>query len=433
LLDYLKPKLQAFVLHNYVASWQDLQFRELFSSVPPGTLVSCVDFSENYTLKVQNEIQSMHWHNDQVTILVHITYRLNDAWTMENEEPLLKKEVHYYISDDRTHDSLFVQHCFLLNWQHVVEGGFTPRNHIVWSDEYSGQFKSARAWYFIARYPYLIADASFRDGCQMCWNYFASGHGKGEVDGAGALLKREICKEEMDCDGRKLQNAAEIVQFLKEQSSRVHVGPRGARFETRKFFWEIPKAGPGSMDRRDTKQAERIPWSMANHQCKSVLARDPMLIQYRHLSCLCYCCFNYGSADSCHQSNHVPEFFLYKLSPKTPSQVRRLYDPDEDVEAWTGGDFVEDGLCVGDNVAVRAPGEDEPYWLIIVCKPMYVVQEPFTDPDGNAYVPGDMVFNGFWYERLRQGSRTYLLRNDREASTVYSHIILTSKFSLPPI
>jgi hypothetical protein len=27
LLDYLKPKLQAFVLHNYVASWQDLQFR----------------------------------------------------------------------------------------------------------------------------------------------------------------------------------------------------------------------------------------------------------------------------------------------------------------------------------------------------------------------------------------------------------------------
>jgi hypothetical protein len=73
LLYYLKPKLQAFVLHNYVASWQDFQFRELFSSVPLGTLISCIDFSENYILKVQNEIQSMHWYNDQVNILVHIT------------------------------------------------------------------------------------------------------------------------------------------------------------------------------------------------------------------------------------------------------------------------------------------------------------------------------------------------------------------------
>jgi hypothetical protein len=130
LIQYVKPKLQAFLLHNYVASWQDFQFREFFSSVPPNTLVSCVDFSENYTLKVQNEIQSMHWHNDQVTILVHITYRLNLAWTLENEEPLLNKEVHYYISDDRTHDSLYVQHCFLLNWKHVQGEGVATQDRV---------------------------------------------------------------------------------------------------------------------------------------------------------------------------------------------------------------------------------------------------------------------------------------------------------------
>jgi hypothetical protein len=34
-------------------------------------------------------------------------------------------------------------------------------------------------------------------GCQMNWNYFANGHGKGEVDGVGALLKREIWKEQI--------------------------------------------------------------------------------------------------------------------------------------------------------------------------------------------------------------------------------------------
>ena len=432
-INYLKPKLQAFVLHNYVASWQDYQFKELLSSVPPSTLISCIDFSENYTLKVQNEIQSMHWHNDQVTILVHITYRLNPTWDSDSNEPLLLKEIHYYLSDDRTHDSLYVQHCLMLNWEHVKEQGFTPINHIVWSDGCSGQFKSARAWYFISRYPKLTSSATLLDGCQMSWNYFGSGHGKGEVDGASALLKREIRMEQLKPDGRKLQSAAEIVQFLNEQAAKDHAGPRGSRAETSKFFWLIPKCGLGSVDRSDTKQAERVPGSMANHQCRSVTARDPTLLQYRHLSCFCYVCLGYETQHTCYQIDHVPDFTLHRLRPKASFQARRLYDADEEIEAGTGGEWIADGLCVGDNVAVRAPAEQEPWWLMIVVKATYIVEEAFTDPDENTYVPGDVVFDGIWYERLKEGSRTYLLRNDREPSTVYSHVVLTSKFSLPPI
>jgi len=45
------------------------------------------------------------------------------------------------------------------------------------------------------------------EGCQMSCNYFASGHGKGEVDGASALLKRELFKEQLKPNGRQLQNA----------------------------------------------------------------------------------------------------------------------------------------------------------------------------------------------------------------------------------
>jgi hypothetical protein len=172
---------------------------------------------------------------------------------------------------------------------------------------------------------------------------------------------------------------------------------------------------------------------MSNHQCRSVSARDPTLIQFHHLSYLCFVCFTYGSGDCCHQIDHVPEFSLYRLSPKAPCHVRRLYNVDEEHDAVAAGECNADGLCVGDSIAVRAPVEDEPYWLILIVKPTYVVEDAFTNPDGNSYVPGNVVFNGFWYERLREGSRTYLLRNDREASTVYSHVILTSKFYLPPI
>ena len=146
----------------------------------------------------------------------------------------------------------------------------------------------------------------------MCWNYFGSGHGKGEVDGAGALLKREIRKEQMKVDGRKLQNATEIVAFLKEESRKAHARPRGTRCSTSKFFWEIPVFGPGSVDRTDPLQAKTVPSSMGNHQCRSVFARDPTLIQYRQLSCLCHACLGYDYESPCYQSNHAPSFILHR-------------------------------------------------------------------------------------------------------------------------
>jgi hypothetical protein len=103
---------------------------------------------------------------------------------------------------------------------------------------------------------------------------------------------------------------------MKEQSSRVHAGPPSARSETKKFFWKIPRLGLDSVDRRDSKQAKHVPGSMFNHQCRSVSARDPTQIQFRHLSCLCFMCFTYGSGDYCHQTDHVPEFSLYRLNRK---------------------------------------------------------------------------------------------------------------------
>ena len=117
----------------------------------------------------------------------------------------------------------------MLNWEHMKDRGFVSRNHSLWSDGCSGKFKSARAWYFISRYSNLTSSDMMRDGCQMSWNYFASGHGKGEVDGAGALLKQEKRNEQLKPGGLKLQNAAEIVQFLKDQSERVHAGPASSR------------------------------------------------------------------------------------------------------------------------------------------------------------------------------------------------------------
>jgi hypothetical protein len=172
-LNYLKPNLEKFVTHNFVARWQDSQCENAMRDLPSDSILSHIDFAENYSFQIQNEIQSMHWFSHQVTILVHLTYRKNPF-----PDPLLEgsewiKESHFYVSDDKEHDTLFVQHCLLLHWNWLNEQGFKAKQHWVFSDGCSAQFKGSRAMYFVARYPGLT------DGCAMRWDYFGSGHGKG--------------------------------------------------------------------------------------------------------------------------------------------------------------------------------------------------------------------------------------------------------------
>jgi hypothetical protein len=40
-------------------------------------VISCIEFLKNYAFKIHNEVQDMHWYNMQITILVHITYKVN--------------------------------------------------------------------------------------------------------------------------------------------------------------------------------------------------------------------------------------------------------------------------------------------------------------------------------------------------------------------
>jgi ABC-type anion transport system duplicated permease subunit len=55
-------------------------------------------------------------------------------------------------------------------------------------------------------------------------NYFSIGHGKGEVDGVGALLKKEIQKKQVKLNARRLQDASNIVViFLLKEFVRQHV------------------------------------------------------------------------------------------------------------------------------------------------------------------------------------------------------------------
>jgi hypothetical protein len=49
LISYLKLRLKMFILHNFLAKWQDVQFKKLLETMPEGVVISCVDFLKNNT------------------------------------------------------------------------------------------------------------------------------------------------------------------------------------------------------------------------------------------------------------------------------------------------------------------------------------------------------------------------------------------------
>jgi hypothetical protein len=101
-------------------------------------------------MKFQNKEQNMHWHNFQA-ILVFINYQPNlIPHDLTNPDSGLIKEVHYFVSNDTSHDTLFVQHAFMFHWSHLQSQRCTPSNHIVWSDGCLSQFESAKAWHFLS-------------------------------------------------------------------------------------------------------------------------------------------------------------------------------------------------------------------------------------------------------------------------------------------
>ena len=106
-----------------------------------------VDFAENYTFEAQKAIQSEYYHSDQVYIFVHVLYRHAqqnvDDIERTNDKRHVIKEYHLYISNDCTHDTHYVQHCFDIIYGSLKTCGVVMNEHWIWSYGCAGKFKSS--------------------------------------------------------------------------------------------------------------------------------------------------------------------------------------------------------------------------------------------------------------------------------------------------
>jgi len=60
------------------------------------------------------------------------------------------KEYHFYVSGDREHDMLFIQHYFGLIYDSFRKNGVSFKEHWIWSDGFAGKFKLTHSFYWLS-------------------------------------------------------------------------------------------------------------------------------------------------------------------------------------------------------------------------------------------------------------------------------------------
>ncbi|CAF0921078.1 unnamed protein product, partial [Didymodactylos carnosus] len=101
---------------------------------------------------------------------------------------------------------------------------------IFFSDGAASQFKNR----YLLRYLTHLRDKTDLD---ISWNYFASSHGKGVVDGIGGTIKRLVWTEIMA--GKRCSSADEFVNICREKTKTIIVGlVRQGQFDITKITLE---------------------------------------------------------------------------------------------------------------------------------------------------------------------------------------------------
>lgn len=173
LVSKVNNQLHYFKKHVYVKRMQSLYFGKCKAEVANDEVVLQIDFAENYSLTSQDEIQSAHWGHRQVTLFTAVAWLHND------------KRSFVIVSDDMDHGK-FAVWTFLKALIMELKAEFTNLVKIkIFSDGSAAQFKN--------RFT-LSNLLFFKDYFSMDveWNFSASGHGKGAVDGVGGKTKHNV-------------------------------------------------------------------------------------------------------------------------------------------------------------------------------------------------------------------------------------------------
>lgn len=400
LVEEFHQQAKYYILHRFENHWQRARMKEAIQDLEPGVLVTCLDFSENFSVQFQNEIQSLHWIAQQITLLVCVAY-----WDVNGET---QKWVHCFVSDDLKHDVPFVGHCrrLLVAWYNNM-GGPKVNRLIQCSDGCASQFKCLGAFYDAS----CQASESQLDVTLL---FSATSHGKSEFDSAGGHVKSGAAEYNLRTDGAPITCARAFVDWARDNISEPEFRCAGWKSKCTlqgRQFWLI-EAGDVAATGPVVKKIK-----MGTLRLHEVRATIKGVVWTRDFSCVCTHCVS-RNYSLCPNSKHAEK------PQKRELTLERLAE-----QRVTRHDTVQQGFelagltAVGDVCAVVTDLVDEPYWLLLVTKCVFTATEEQTGAYGTCAEAAAHVVRGRYFTQLPGDDYRWALDGPTKEVVVYGHLI----------
>ena len=180
-LENLGSKLPQFTWHVFIKSKQEEAYKRAKNCANQANSETCLlqmDFAENFTCVWQDEIQSAHWRQKQVTVYTVMVYfqQRTLSWVI--------------VSDCRDHEKNAVA-AYTSKVLEMIKDIIPDAKQVdVWTDGPSSQYKNK---YIFA----LRLQLKNKYQLKLGWNYFATSHGKGPNDALGGNVKRIVHRQIM--------------------------------------------------------------------------------------------------------------------------------------------------------------------------------------------------------------------------------------------
>ncbi|CAM1300613.1 Uncharacterised protein at_DN1833 [Pycnogonum litorale] len=138
----------------------------------------------------QSEIMSAHWDHGTTTVFTAVISTQTGS------------QSYAIISDELCHDKFAVAAFNRQILAHAVSSGMNVQTIHFFSDGAAGQFKNRFTLSSLLKPELLHPDVHKAD-----WNFFATAHGKGPVDGVGGTVKRAVWRRVLQ--GKALVNTSQ--------------------------------------------------------------------------------------------------------------------------------------------------------------------------------------------------------------------------------
>lgn len=266
-INELCAQMPKFLWHAFIKDKQASSYsddKEIAQLLDSSSCLLQMDFAENYSCLFQDEIQSAHWHQNQVTLYTVIAYHRDEKLSI------------VIASDTREHEKKSVTAFTTTVIERILHQMPTVKTVKIWTDGPSSQYKNRFIFGLM-----IIMNNKFLN-IDLSWNYFATSHGKGPNDALGGNVKAMARRHVMARKGI-IKDAESLTVAIKASGSQIElihmtqhdIDKKCVDLDILNAWNKIPLAVPGTINTHcvipDSQTVKRKYYSSAIQEFTSVI------------------------------------------------------------------------------------------------------------------------------------------------------------------